>query len=245
MKNKYNIITTCDKSYFLFAKILINSILDKCNLSLIDTIFIVDTGLDDDQLDYFKNRSPLISFVKTGLKTNFDGGTWGNDWQLNVRSKTQTLYHIIDKTKTPTLMLDSDMMVLDDLSKLLDAGGDIQVCVRERGVRYIGSYFFGLNPLKSLPFVKEWSLVTNSQQSKTAIESPSLVYVVDKNKASGDLSIVERSQDEVNIDTPEALKENTLIAHFKGSRLSPNIEESMKLRVFDRGWQSYVEPYLT
>ena len=127
---KYNILTTSDKSYFPHLQILVNSILDKCDLDKINNLYIIDNGLEEKQIDYLKSKSPILNIITTGIQTNFKGGTWGEDWQKNVKGKTLHLLDLVSKIKEPLLMLDADMMVTKDLYTLLEHGGDIQVCVR-------------------------------------------------------------------------------------------------------------------
>ena len=40
----------------------------------------------------------------TGLQTNFSGGTWGDDWQKNVKGKTVHLYNMVNELKEPLLI---------------------------------------------------------------------------------------------------------------------------------------------
>ena len=112
---KYNIQTTSDHSYFNFLKIFVNSILTNCNLEHLNKIYIINTGMTDDEVIYLTERSNHIEIIETGLKTNFKGGTWGEDWQLNVKGKTHYLYELVSKIEDPLLMLDSDMMIVKDL----------------------------------------------------------------------------------------------------------------------------------
>ena len=60
---KYSIQTTSDYSYFVFLKIFVNSILDKCDLNQLNKIYIIDTGMDSNQLEYLKERSLQISII--------------------------------------------------------------------------------------------------------------------------------------------------------------------------------------
>lgn len=239
---KYNIQTTSDRSYFIFLKILINSILDKCNLNQLNKVYVVDTGMDSDQLNYLKEHPLEIEIITTGLSTNFKGGTWGDDWQRNVKSKTVHLHDTVAKLEEPLLMLDADMMITSDIYPLLKLGGDLQVCVRPgNSVKYIGSYFFSINPSKTLPFIKEWRDLTQGSQGKKAHESPALSGTVEKYKSQ--LDIIEIEQDVVNrIQHPPLDK--TIIVHFKGTHLSNNISESINARLIKRGWSKEIQKYV-
>ncbi len=240
----YSVMTTSDKSYFPHLKILINSILDKCDLKKLKNIYIIDNGLLEEQINYLKEKSDIINILTTGVKTNFNGGTWGDDWQTNVKSKTIHLENVVSRIEEPLLMLDADMLIVKDLYTLLDKGGDLQVCVRpNNSVRYIGSYFFSINHEKSLPFIKDWKELTQSKSGRGAHESPSLTEIVDRYKSNGNIDIVEMEQNVVNLYLPPTLEE-TVIVHFKGSALHGTFEEQYKSRIEDRNWGEYVKDYL-
>jgi len=242
---KYNILTTSDKSYFPHLQILVNSVLDVCELSNINNFYIIDNGLTKEQVKYLKSKSNIISVITTGLQTNFKGGTWGEDWQKNVKSKTVHLYDLVSQINQPLLMLDADMMITKDLYSLLKQGGDLQVCVRpNNSVKYIGSYFFSINASKSLPLIREWKELTQNSKGKGAHESPALSKVVEKYK--GEIDIIEIEQDVVNRLLFPPL-EQTVVVHFKGSSLHNSFEEQFNARISSREggvWKEYVNKYL-
>jgi len=251
----YSVVTTSDKSYFPHLKILVNSMLDKCDSKYLKNIYIIDNGLTEEQRDYFLDKSDIIKINTTGLETNFKGGTWGVDWQKNVKGKTIHLYKMISEITEPLLMLDADMLIIKDLHPLLENGGDIQVCVRPNNPisRYIGSYFFSINHEKTLPFIKDWSLLTeykykNNQDGRNkAFESPSLVEIVDKYRDK--LNIVEIDQSIVNWFLPPdhslyPMSEETIIVHFKGNSLYNTFDDQFSARIVDSGWYEYIKNYL-
>jgi hypothetical protein len=45
----YNIMVVFNSSYFPFGKVWINSLYDKNDMSNVDTVYIVDTGLEESQ----------------------------------------------------------------------------------------------------------------------------------------------------------------------------------------------------
>lgn len=242
---RYNILTTSDKSYFPHLKILVNSILDKCDLEFLKTLNIIDNGLSLDQINYLKGQSNIINIITTGVQTNFKGGTWGEDWQKNVKSKTVHLYEMVSQTEEPLLMLDADMMIIGDLHLLLERGGDIQVCVRPGNstAKYIGSYFFSINPKKTLSFIKEWKELTQISTGRGAHESPALTKTVEKYKCQ--LDIIEVEQNVVNRINFPPLNE-TLIVHFKGSSLHGSFEDQFNNRTRDREggvWSNHINKY--
>jgi hypothetical protein len=246
---KYSILTTSDESYFPHLKILVNSILDKCDLSYIKTLNIIDNGLTFYQIKYLKDKSNIINIITTGVRTNFSGGTWGEDWQKNVKGKTVHLYDMVSKIQEPLLMLDADMMIMKDLYPLLEQGGDLQVCVRPNNPisKYIGSYFFSINPKKILPFIKEWKEATQNTTGKGAHESPALSRTVERYKQV--LDIVEIDQSIVNWFLPpnhqqHPMPDRTMIIHFKGNALFDSFEDQFNARVKNADWGKYVNKYI-
>ncbi len=241
---EYSVVTTSDKSYYPHLKILVNSILDKCDFKYLKNIYIIDNGLTEYQKDYFLDKSDIIKINTTGLQTNFSGGTWGDDWQKNVKGKTVHLYNMVNELKEPLLMLDADMLIIQDLHTLLDKGGDMQVCVRPGNpVKYIGSYFFSINHEKTKSFVHDWMDLTQSKVGKGAHESPSLTECVDWYLKNTDLNIVEMEQDAVDRYYPPPTEE-TVIVHFKGSKLYETFDEQYNARITNLKWTTYVEGYL-
>jgi len=239
---KYSIQTVSDSSYFPFLKIFINSILQNCDIIHINKIYIIDTGLTSPQLDWLSKKSSIIEIKSTGLSTNFNGGTWGDDWQLNVKGKTKWLLQTIKSVEEPVLMLDSDMMIMQDLHQLLNRGGDIQVCVRNKpSCPYIGSYFFSINHKKSIPFIQKWIEITNLSNEKKAHESPALCMTLPLFR--NDLQIVEIDELEVNLCSPPLYKQ-TIIVHFKGTKLDSNIHDAMNNRLIKRGWSNEIRKYV-
>lgn len=240
----YSILTVTDSIYFDFTKILVKSILDKCDLTKIRVINVVSNGLTNIQTKQLQRLSPLVHIIKGTDNLNFKGGVWGEDWQTSVKSKTVYLHKVVELTNCPVLMLDSDMMVLEDLWPLIKIEGDIQVCVRPKNnVKYIGSYFLA-RTFKSLAFIKYWMDLTQSKTGKDAHESPSLVQTVDHFKKLGHLSIVEIDQSTVNVLEPKYLTPETRIVHFKGSTTPSEVAQLYKSRIEDRGWDTYVKKYL-
>ena len=239
---KYSILTLANKSYFKFLQILVNSFLEKCNLSKVNHFFIIDTGLTLDQINYLKNKHDLIKIISTELQTDYEGGPWGKDWLSNVTNKTSYFFQLFKHIKSPLMMLDSDMMIISDLYGLIKLGGDIQVCIRpNHTTKYIGSYCLALNYKKSNKFIHDWSqevLTTNIKPP----ESPSLVKMVEKYK--NELNIVEINESIVNEMDPNNITNETKIIHFKGSDLINDLEFQYNKRINKRGWESHVKKYL-
>jgi len=241
--SKYNILTVCNNTYYVFVKILIRSILDKCNTDNINSIMVVDTGLSPENKEYLTSISELIHVIDTDIYTEFNGGIWGIDWRTNVQNKTIYLLDAVTKLQEPVLMLDSDMMILNDLYGLLQKGGDIQVCIRSNDtIPYIGSYFFSINHEKSIDFIKEWIIKIQNTKHKGQFESPELVNVIQHYKS--DIDIVKLKETCVNVLDPNFISNESYIAHFKGSSIQHNVDDLIKTRITNRGWTKFIETYV-
>jgi len=78
---EYSVVTTSDKSYYPHLKILVNSILDKCDFKYLKNIYIIDNGLTEYQKDYFLDKSDIIKintelFIETELPNIKYTGKW-------------------------------------------------------------------------------------------------------------------------------------------------------------------------
>jgi hypothetical protein len=52
----YNIMVVFNSSYFPFGKVWINSLYEKNDMTKVNRVFIVDTGLEEHQKEYFRSR---------------------------------------------------------------------------------------------------------------------------------------------------------------------------------------------
>lgn len=249
--NTYNIVTLANSPYFKFLTILINSALDKCNFDNIDTFYIVDTGLEPQQIEWIKNKHPKLTILPTKLTTKFEGGPWGHDWLLNVKNKSSFLYQLHINTDSPILMIDSDMMFVNDPVILLKNDADLLLCPRPGAPLitwgdmpaqlYIGSFVFILNPRNVTPFLYDW-LTEVRTTSIMPPESPSLAKVVNLYKEKINIMHIEESI--VNVLYTHQLTEDSIIVHFKGSDLINDLTHQYNKRINEKGWSEYTNKYL-
>lgn len=240
--NQYNIVTLANSPYFKFLTILINSALDKCNFDNIDTLYVIDTGLESEQIEWIQSKHEKIQLLSTNLNTKYEGGPWGTDWLLNVKSKTAMLHQLHTHLQAPILLVDSDMMFVNDPYTLISYGGDIQVCVRHNhSTRYIGSFIFILNVDRVTDFIRDWMIEVQTTKTMPP-ESPSLCKVIGTYRDK--INIVEIDQSIVNVLYPNQLTDASVIVHFKGSDLKNDLEHQYNKRLGTRGWSEYVQKYL-
>ena len=239
---RYSIVTLANSAYFKFLTILINSSLDTCDFDKIDKFYVVDTGLEIDQVEWIRSKHTKMEVITTNLNTKYNGGPWGADWLVNVKSKTSLLYQLHTHLQTPLLLVDSDMMFVKDPYFLSAYGGDIQVCIRpDNPTKYIGSFIFILNPIKVTNFIYDW--MTEVQTTNVMPpESPSLCKMIERWRDM--IHITEIDQSIVNVLYPNQLIADSVIVHFKGSDLVNDLEHQYNKRLGTNGWPEYIQKYL-
>ena len=61
----YNIMAVFNSSYFPFGKVWINSLYDKNDMSNVPKVFIVDTGLKEEEREYFLSKGDEVYIYDT------------------------------------------------------------------------------------------------------------------------------------------------------------------------------------
>ena len=246
---KYNIFFILNSPYFTFGKILLGSILKNCELKRIEKIYILDTGLNKDQLEFVQSFDK-VEILDSGLTTDFSSGSWSEDWHTNISLKLRVLGSLTQQVSEPVLMIGGDCMVTKDLGEILDRGGDIQLCYRgdtDPETPYLGSYFCVVDNKKCTKFIEDCIFEMESSANRWLDgklwpkESKAMSKVAIKN--SDNLNIINLTLSEVSEFNVENV-ENCSVVHFKGSSLSESQDELIKSRIFDRGFGKYVEEYI-
>ena len=161
---KYNIFTVANEGYSKFLKLFINSIFDKVDLENIEQIIVADTGLSE------KTKSHILQFPKVEImSTDIDSEyskIHDENWKKNVYSKARLMLQNIESRDAfiPTIMIDSDCIVVEDFTSTLDTQADIIPCLRNQAGRtpghqatstHIGSFFVA-NTERCIDFLKFW-----------------------------------------------------------------------------------------
>ena len=71
---KYNIFFILNSPYFKFGSILLQSILKNCDCSRIERIYILNTGLNEEQLKFVEGFEK-VEVLDSGLTTDFSQGS--------------------------------------------------------------------------------------------------------------------------------------------------------------------------
>jgi hypothetical protein len=85
--------------------------------------------------------------------------------------------------------------------------------------------------------------LTQSKTGRGAHESPALTQCVDWYLNKTELDIVEVEQDVVNRYHPPPMEE-TVIVHFKGSKLYETFDEQYNARITNPKWTKYIKNYV-
>ena len=224
---KYNIFTVANEGYASFLKMFVGSIFDKVDLDNINKIVIADTGLSDSTLE-FLSVFPKLIIQKTNIETKYSK-IHDHDWKKNVYSKSKLLLDCISHEDdfVPTIMIDSDCVIIEDFVELIDSiQSDIIPCLRNQAGRtpghqatstHIGSFFVAKTE-KSIEFIKDWiseipKITTIGPDGKRIPqESPALSNICNKYKDKIDIyDLDERIIANIEHDPPDFAK----IYHLK------------------------------
>lgn len=222
-----------------FGKIFIKSYfehnIDDCNY-----LFILDAGLEQKDINWL-NQFEKVHIIGSDVNTTFKDGNTSTDWTKTVVAKTIGLRAILKEYDvTPILMIDSDCLVLQEISSLIDIDMDIQICNRpDHHTPMLGSYVSINKPC--LEFMDKWidTIPTISTPWK---ESPALskIYLEFKDKIK--IGIV--PEHVVSCYEKEKVDDSVKIIHFKSGAAHKTIEESIQRRIYERGFGHKVKKYV-
>ena len=224
---KYSIMVVFNSSYFPFGRVWINSLYDKNDMSKVDKVFIVDTGLKKEEKDYFSSKGDEVYIYNTGLDTDFnDGGAWGNGWQENVGSKTIVFKHLLEMTQKPLVMVDGDCIFVKDLYPLIDNNYDIQLCKRDSGTPYLGSFVIGQPRNATSDFMTLWIDRIATKPTNVPRESPSLSEIAYEKNHFANVGDVDRIL--VSTHNENEFCDDTYIIHLKSATVDRRIDARLR-----------------
>ena len=221
---KYNILTVSNQDYFPFLELFIKSLYQNADTDNLINVYVFDTGLNKQSKNFLKNFNKNI-VIETGHNTQHKK-LHDSDWCLNTYSKMDYLYQVIEKTKTPSFMIDVDSVFQKPFEQVINPFADIVTCYRPNShiSSHIGSFFGGLEKHKSLLFIKIWKETINNITNFKHKESPALSRVI-KNY-SEDFKIQHVYEDDIS-----CVKKNkeALIYHLKSDGYAQTIEDRLLL----------------
>jgi len=236
----YNIFTIANSGYFKFCRIFVESLHQNLDLSKINKIFIGDTGLTEEELEYLSTFDK-IEVVSTDYVSK-DTSLWSEDWLNVVGFKTKLLRELVNKEDDPIVMVDLDCMFVNDFYELVfgiySDENPIKVCYRkEHQIPYIGSFVSIGDKEKGLQFLDKW-IDKIENWDGIPKESPALSELCKEE------SVCELDEKIIcaYCDSTEMIEWSSKIVHFKSRYKFNNFEDDFKDRTITRGFdvQSYL-----
>ena len=162
-------------------------------------MYIVDVDLEDYKDRLYK--SDKIIYLNSGEKEAYSGvHSWG--WYNNTSQKTKFLYQLLsaEEINDPIILIDSDVLILSDISKLIDTNYDMQFTTMSEGshvgasgirIHQIGCFVVCKDKEKSKRFVKSWAKAAEQLKIMNRLkphETPAmniLINMIEKKRVDG------------------------------------------------------------
>ena len=236
---KHSIYTVLNSAYMTFGKIFLQSYF-KYNLDNCEYVFILNAGLDKQDIEWL-SQFKKVYIIESNINTSFKNGNTSKDWTKTVVAKTYGLREILKQYNiTPIIMIDSDCLILQEISSLIDIKKDIQICNRpQHSTPMLGSYV-SINNL-CFNFLDRWINIIPTISTPWK-ESPALskTYLEFKDK----LNIGLIPEEIVSCYEKNKVTHNTKIVHFKSGAAHKTIKESIQKRIYERGFGEEVKEYV-
>jgi len=221
----YNILAVANEDYKEFVKVFVNSLFENYDLINVDNIFIFDTGLSKETIDYLC-RFPKVTIKETEVVSK-SSEIHDEGWRSSTYSKTRFLLDTIKQYPTPCFMIDSDSIFVGNFDHLIDWEADIVACNRDREgfSKHIGSFFGAINIERSIEFIEKWIANLEFLQKNSNLkhcESPALSKTIQEN----DFKLQEIPEQIVSAVFPD---EDSLIYHLKSDYYAKTIEARLQL----------------
>ena len=150
-----NLYTVASSPMFPYARVFFGSLYKNTDVSKINKIFVLDSGLTKEQAAWLKDRYSKIEFIDTEeriISRRHKDQAWGKIVSL----KTSTLREAFHSNKDfPYLMIDLDCFFIKDFYEELnlDKNFDVGICHRQKN-QPIGRAGFGCGPRSENEFKK-------------------------------------------------------------------------------------------
>lgn len=186
--SKYNILTVCNETYSTFLRVWVRSLYDKLDLNRIENIYVVDTGMSQEQrallTDYEK-----VSIIQTNINST-SKSVHDEGWKKSTFCKLPFIKDVLVKDNIPCVFVDVDCIFNKDFSDLIDSNvkkkvdfiGCDTTC---RGIKssssLIGSFYVFLNSRKkTIRFLEDWydKIKNDTKITTDWRESPALTKIV-------------------------------------------------------------------
>lgn len=237
---RHSIYTVLNSAYMPFAKIFIQSYL-KYNFHNCDYIFILDAGLAENDIKWLSNIEN-VEIINSSINTSFKDGNTSEEWTTTVVAKTLGLYELLKAYDvSPIIMIDSDCLVLGDISSLIDMTYHMQICHRlNHETPMLGSYVSINDRVAGLEILNRW-IETIPSITTPWKESPALSKIYPEFVDKFNLGLV--PEQIVSCYKKEDVNEEVKIIHFKSGAAHKTIEESIQKRIYERGWGELIKEF--
>jgi hypothetical protein len=221
---KYNILTIASKSYYPFLDIFLNSLLTNADQEKINKIYVVLVDFGD-----YKNelvKSEKIIYIDDSAKDEFNG-VHSDGWYKNTKMKTHHLRDVLEliPTDESLILIDSDVLVLEDFSDIINKEFDIQITEMSDGshisasqveILHIACFMIFNDITKSKKFLNKWIDNTNfliSNERKKPHETPAMNLTIQDLEFMREIKI--QSLDDRIVCSDLKIFDNTRVLHFK------------------------------
>ncbi|WP_162502369.1 hypothetical protein, partial [Treponema endosymbiont of Eucomonympha sp.] len=100
----------------------------------IKKIFIADLGLNATNKHILYSLNKKIKIIDTNVLIPYPNEIHSKNWIDAVSQKTQILNTLIKNNNVPIIMLDSDMIIIEDFSDMINSIYDMQICERSNSL---------------------------------------------------------------------------------------------------------------
>jgi hypothetical protein len=217
-----------------FGNIWLSSMYDILDVTNINKIFILDTGLTLEDKQQIISKAGKVEFILSdiNIKGSSDANIKNSLWLPHVLRKTVYLHMLmceLPEREFPLIMMDSDTMFLKGFEELLDESYDMQVCLRsyKDNPNWIAAFFVAYSKQKSQKFLEKWiQEIKNlmiSRPDRKWFESHSLNLLLNKIIDNGEYKIGNLPTRLICCERPENFTDETRVIHFKGTHEKGNI----------------------
>lgn len=162
---KISFYTALNSELYPLGAIWAQSLLDVMN-DKIDKIFIYDLGLIKKHKKYFLGLSDKIQ-VFDSHEIIRPKDTYDKNWEKAVSKRTEGLIKICKKEIYPIVMMDSDTMIVKDISDEIYEDCNFQLCEKDDQSSRSGCWFVVHNG-QGKSFVKTWRRKTPQMEGNRA-----------------------------------------------------------------------------
>ena len=251
--NRFRIATVATFDYFPFLLVFLGSLYKHVNTNRISTIEILVDVLPDDLRKYLESYEK-VRLHFTNRHHEFSGAH-SEGWRSAVSEKLIFTKQLLEDSKEPLLLIDSDVMFTRDLDIFDQNVNSVIVTLinseNERHIRrdglkifFIGAAVFFQKAALGLEFIDRWMSAMRGLEARgyrTPHETPALNLLVEEYISMGREDIGFMLDDVIAAD--QKIRDGTVCVHLKSwGPTSNNSRENFMLRVSRVAWRAEHNP---